>query len=310
MNRLRLLLVAAALAPLTGCETMRSWFEKKGAKNDEPLPKKTPDQFVTYLNERAARLQSINYGDVRLVARDRNLPVPIALHGSLAASQPRNFRMTGQGGAVATKVDLGSNSDQFWVYFAAPTMNPMFVYASHNDFNDGKAKIPGGIPFDPDWVMQALGMTVLPTNNQYTVNIDQKARTYTLSWPAVTPANVSVVKEIVFDGDPATGTRPQVKKHLIRDTKGNVICSAEVKTARTVQLSTTDPNSGLPLSIQHPTLMVLKWEQQKFEMELELKTGEVNRPMADEQARRLFTRPNIPGATPLDLAKYEFSGGK
>jgi hypothetical protein len=308
MNRFRLLLVAVVLAPLGGCE----WIKAHTGKTDSTktgggaLPKVQSDQLVTYINERAARLQTLNYGDVRLVATDHSVPLP-ALRGSLAASQPRNFRMTGTGGAVGAKVDLGSNPDQFWVYVDAPTVKPTFVFASHSDFEAGKAKIPGGVPFEPDWVMQALGMTPLPPNNQYTApEPDQKARTYTLRWPAVTPNGTSVVKEIIFDGDAATGTKPQVKKHLVRDTKGKVICFAEIKQARTVQLSQTDPRTGLPLAIQHPTLMVLRWEEQKFEMELELKTGKVNDTLTDEQNHRLFTRPNIPGATPVDLARFDF----
>jgi hypothetical protein len=309
MNRFRLLLLAAALLPLGGCKWLDELMTNKGPKPGDPLPKVQPDQLVTYLNERAARLQTLNYGDVRVATRSNGVPLP-ALHGNLAANQPRNFRMTGQGGAMGAKVDLGSNADQFWVYFDAPTVKPMFVFASHTDFESGKAKIPGGIPFEPDWVMQALGMMPLSPNNQYTASTDQKTRTFMLSWPAVTPGGASVVKEIVFDGDPATGTKPQVKRHIVRDTKGRMICVAEIKEARTVQLAVTDPRSGLPLAIQHPTRMVLKWEDQKFEMELELKTGEVNKPLTDEQTRRLFTRPNIPGATPLDLAKYEFTGGK
>ena len=135
-----------------------------------------------------------NYADVRLAASDHSVPLP-ALRGSLAASQPRNFRMTGTGGAVGAKVDLGSNSDQFWVYVDAPTMKPTFVFASHSDFESGKAKLPAGIAFEPDWVMQALGMTTLPPDNQpglppgtptnrYSVKIDDNKRTYTLSWPA------------------------------------------------------------------------------------------------------------------------------
>ena len=310
MNRSRLLLLAAAAAllPLVGCKWIEDHVGKGGgAKGTDPLPKVQPDQLVTYLNERAGRLQTLDYGDMRLVASDHGVPLP-ALRGNLSAGQPRNFRMTGTGGVVGANVDLGSNPDQFWVYFDAPTAKPLFVYASHSDFNDGKAKIPGGIPFEPDWVMQALGMTTLPPNNQYTAGVDQKARTYTLSWPAVTPGGVSVVKEVVFDGDPATGTKPQVKRHVIRDTKGKVICSAEIKQAKTVQLSTSDPRTGLPLAIQHPTLMVLKWEEQKFEMELELKTGVVNKPFTDEQTRRLFTRPNKANATPIDLARYDFPG--
>jgi hypothetical protein len=302
MKSLRLVLVAAVLAPLTGCEWMKRVTQHDDRpKENGPLQKVQPDQLVTYLNERASRLQSLNYGDVRLVASDHGIPLP-ALRGSMAATQPRNFRMTGTGGAMGAKVDLGSNEQQFWVYFDAPTVKPMFVFASHSDFEAGRAKIPGGIPFEPDWIMQALGMTTLPPNNQYTARADDKTRTYVLSWPASTPNGASVIKEIVFDADAATGTRPQVKRHVIRDTKNKVICTAEVKQAKTVQLSSADPRSGLPLAVQHPTLMALRWEEQKFEMELELKTGKVNDPPTEEATRRLFTRPTIAGTNPIDLA--------
>lgn len=304
MTNARLLLIALVLAPLTGCE----WIKRIGPNDDKPkpggtgpLPAVQPDQLVGFVNERAARLQSLNFGDVRLVASDHGMPLP-ALRGSMAASQPRNFRMTGAGGAMGAKVDLGSNAEQFWVYFDAPTVKPMFVYASHTDFEGGRARIPGGIPFEPDWVMQALGMTTLPPGNQYAVRPDEKARTYTLSWPATTPNGTPVVKEIVFEGDAATGTRPQVKRHVIRDSKSKVICAAEVRQAKTVTLPTTDPRTNLPQTVQHPTLIVLRWEEQKFEMELELKTGRVNEPFSPEEAGRLFKRPTVPGTPAIDLA--------
>ena len=88
------------------------------------------------------------------------------------------------------------------------------------------------------------------------------------------------------------------------------ICSAEIKHAKTVPLGTTDPRTGAPQVVQHPTLMVLRWEEQKFEMELELKTGKVNDPLTDEATRRLFNRPNIPGANPINLAGGEVPFGK
>ena len=177
MNRLLLIAAAACLLPLAGCRWIDEHIKPPNPyKGSGPLPPVQPNQLVTYLNERAARLQSLNYGDVRVVASDHNIPLP-ALRGSLAASQPRNFRMTGQGGAIGAKVDLGSNPEQFWVYFDAPTVKPTFVFASHSDFEAGKARLPGGIPFEPDWVMQALGMTTLPPTNQYSVKTDEKTRT-------------------------------------------------------------------------------------------------------------------------------------
>lgn len=301
MTRIRLMIVAAVLAPLAGCkwldDHLRPTQKTAGAG---PLEKVEPDRLLAFVNMRASRMQSLYYSDVRASASDHGVPLPATLRGSLAANQPRNFRMTAN--ALAAKVDLGSNSDQFWVYFDGAGAKPLFVFASHSDFEAGKAKIPGGIPFEPDWVMQALGLVPLPPGNQYTaLPPDQTARTYTLSWPATTPNGMAVVKQIVFDGDPALGTKPQVKKHLVRDTKGKLICSAEVKQAKTVDLN-NDPKQA----VQYPTRVLLKWEEQKFELDLTLEGAKVNDSVDEDTARRRFTRPNYAGTQPIDLAQYNF----
>jgi hypothetical protein len=303
--------VAVALGLAVGC----AWMDKlKGDRTPHPttpVQKVTADQLVTYLNNQAGRLQTLTYADARVTSREGLMTYP-TLRGNLAASQPRNFRMTGQGGMVAAKLDLGSNTDQFWMYLDAPAVKPVFVFASHTDFESGRAKLPGGIPFEPDWVMQALGMTTFPdptdvkTTVKYEAKLDEKARTYTLSWPATTPAGMAIRKEIVFDADDVSGTRPQVKRHLIKDAKGKVLCSAEVKAAKTVPVGAAEPRSGQPPVAQYPTHVVLRWEEQKFEMDMMLDSAQVNQQLSPEQSRRLFTRPNIAGATLINLAEARF----
>jgi hypothetical protein len=307
MRIVRVLLIAAVLAPAVGCSWMRDrWGDAdqgRVPRGSGKLQDVTPEQLVGYLNDRAARLQSVQYGEVRLRCFDKGMPIP-ALRGDLVAAQPRNFRLVGQG-AMGGKVDLGSNPEQFWVYVNDPTSRPVYVFASHTDFESGRAKLPGGIPFEPDWVMQALGMTTLPPNNDYKVTVNDRDRTYTLSWEAQTPVGLQVRKEVVFDGDTATGTRSQVKKHVVKEAKSNkVICSAEIKAARAVGPE-ADPHSaqaGPRPVLQYPTHVVLKWEEQKFEMDLSLDQARVNQPLSEEQARRLFTRPTVRGTNPIDLA--------
>src|SRR5206468_3087408 len=137
-----------------------------------------------YLNTQASRLESVTYERATVTAKQGLISMP-ALRGDLAASQPRNFRMRGQRELPAAKIDLGSNEQQFWLFLDAPSVRPTYVFASHTDFETGKARIPDGIPFEPDWVMQALGMTRFQQNVPYEqVKLDEKARTYTLSWPA------------------------------------------------------------------------------------------------------------------------------
>ncbi len=309
MRHLRLILAACLLSPSVGCAWMREniGIGNRDPKNIGAVQQVSADQLVGYLNSHATRLQSISYGDATVSAREGVLRYP-TLRGNLSASQPRNFRMVAKGGLVDAKVDFGSNPEQFWAYVSAPTMQPMYVFASHNDFEAGKAKLPGNMPFEPDWVLQSMGMITFPTELPYTVTQDERARTYTLSWPATTPNGLQIRKEIVFGADDADAryNQPQVRKHLIRDAKGKIIVSAEIKSARTVPAGGNDPQSGRPFVIQYPSEVELKWEEQKFEMTLKLDSAKVNQAMTPQDSRRLFDLPNISGAQPVDLAYARF----
>lgn len=318
MRHLRLVLVAFLLAPSVGCTWLRN---TSGIGKTPPNPntgavqKVSAEQLVGYLNTQASRLQSVSYGEVTVSAKEgdgirgalKEMAYP-NLRGNLSASQPRNFRMVAKGGLVDVKVDLGSNPEQFWVYFTAPQVQPMYVFASHSDFESGKAKIPGNMPVDPDWIMQALGMTTFPTSLPFTSTSDERARTYTLSWPTTTPNGVAIKKEIVFAADDADSlhNQAQVKKHVVRDMKGKVLCYAEIKSAKTVPTGGNDPQTNRPYVVQYPTELLLRWEEQKFEMTLKLDAGRVNGQLTPQDNRRLFDLPNIPGANPLNLAEARF----
>jgi hypothetical protein len=275
----------------------------KAQRGTGAIPPVTPEQLVGYLNDRSRKLQSIEYGNLRMICYEKGIRLPAVLDGSLASVQPKNFRMVAAARMANAKVDLGSNDEQFWVFVQVPTEKPMYVYASHNDFQAGKAQLPGGIPFEPDWVMQALGMTDLKPA-AYQVKTSEKDRTYTLHWPATTPSGAQVTKEIVFDVDTATGTRSQVKQHVVKDARGKVICTADIKTSKTLQPGPGDV--GGPLA-QYPTHIVLKWIEQKFEMDLTLDGATVNQPLAPELAQRLFRRPNVSNVQAIDLAQYTFN---
>jgi hypothetical protein len=280
------------------------------------IPEVTSRQLVGYLNAQAERLQTINYDEAVVTAKEgddfrdrlKSMTYP-TLHGRLAASQPQKFRMVVEGGAVTAKVDMGSNPQVFWVAAKIPTQQPIFYFASHTDFESGKAKLPGGIPFEPEWVMQALGMTTFSPTVEYKVRIDEKSRTYVLSWPATTPGGMQIRKEVVFLADDADGSRnePQVRKHLISDIKGRVICSAEVKAARTIPVGGTDPVTKRPYVVQYPTHVVLRYEDQKFEMTLKLDKATVNQTMGTEETHRLFDLPTNTGANPVNLAEARFA---
>lgn len=303
MRTVRLVLVAALFGPAAGCK----WIEDVRQNQGRPRPTGAiepvqAEQLVRYVNDRSRALTSLSYDNTRMRCYQNGMPLPAVLDGDLVCAQPRNFRMKSSARMASATIDLGSNDEQFWVFAQVPGDKPVYVYASHQDFAAGKAPLPGGIPFEPDWVMQALGMTELPVTNQYRVTPNDKDRTYTLSWPVTTPSRQQLTKEIVFDADTATGTRPQVKRHVVKDVQGKVVCTAEIKSARPV------PSAGGGPVVQYPTHVALRWEAEKFEMDLTLGTAQVNQPPSAEQAQRIFTRPRIPNAPGIDLAQHsEFS---
>lgn len=336
MRSFRLLLAALLLAPGVGCAWLKShgWADGRGPKPSGPIEPVAADQLVNHLNDRAADLRSVEY-DAAARVSGKGIPIPVTLDGDLAAAQPKSFRMVAKG-KMAGKVDLGSNDQQFWVYVEVPREEPYFRYASHADFQAGRAPLPGGIPFDPDWVMQALGMTALdpaapyeqvdharlphmerpklrpgeagmpnpgPPSVSKTVPINTRDRTYTLRWPTATPAGRRVLKEVVFDADQATGTRPQVKRHLMKDeATGKVIASAEV-----VAVGTAAGPPGRP-DVRYPTRVQLKWPEQDFSMDLDLRAAQVNRLGPEQMAgRQLFDRPDrlYQQVSPINLANYQ-----
>lgn len=311
MRSVRLLLTAAALAPASaaGCTWFKNHVNNGGntPRPSGPLAEVAPAKMVDHLTRQSLALQSLEYDDIDVTASGKGMLATAHLRGHLAAAQPRNFRLVGTPKVVEGKVDLGSNPELCWVYLKFPGDPAFFGYASHADFQAGKAQLPGGIKFDPDWVMQALNLTAPPADTgQYSVKKNDRDRTYTLSWPAQGPGGLPVRKEVVFDADTDAPGRPWVKKHLVWDARGNrLIASAEVKSAHTVP--------GLPA--QYPTRVALRWEEQKFEMDLDLRSrpARVNELTATDPARQgefahLFQLPEKTyGQTrPIDLARYEF----
>ncbi|MCZ2343958.1 MAG: hypothetical protein LC104_19500 [Bacteroidales bacterium] len=302
-TKIAMLGLLLALCSATGCDTLKrltTW--NRPPANTAPLEQRSAGEFVGYLNQQAGYLRTIRYDDVSVSAQGPDGPMPRLGEGTLACMKPRNFRMmSGHLLTSGTEVDLGSNDQEFWMFIKRP--EPTLLYASHTDFSTGKATLP--IPFEPDWVLQALGMCTFDTNIPYFVDIDQKDRVYTLSWDTRTPQGQDVRKVIVFAGDRESGTRPQVRKHVVLDTNRKVIASAEVRDVQAMP-GGMDPTTGQPTMLQIPSRVVLEWPQQKFKMDLTLAKPRVNEAFTPQQFQYFFQRPQIAGAREVNLSHANF----
>jgi hypothetical protein len=273
--------VYASLLLASGCAGSGSkWsFLRNQDQIRTPTEKPTAAQLVNYLNQNAQQLQSLECMQLDLDCKVGHQP--FGLQANMACQRNRNLRL------VATAVgnpqaDMGSNDQEFW-FWIAKNDPPYLYFCSYADLAQPGMTLP--FPFQPEWVMEALGMAEHDPAGSYTVNA--KPGTYELVEQSVSAQGQPVQKVTVFSA--GRNARFPVRAHLLLDAKGKKICSAEISDAQMI--------GGAVV----PTRIVLSWPEQRMELKMKLNNPVVNR-LDQASASRLFTRPALQGVQTFDIA--------
>ena len=291
-----------ALGLVTGCAWLDKWKDPKPGSTG-PLKPKKAEELVAQLNRQSDAIQTVRYDDVSLRATIPGSPfVPALRSGLMVAQKPKNFRMQSGFALGGDQLDIGSNSQEFWMYVKQP--KPTFLFCSHADFPKVQDDLP--VPFEPDWVLQALGMATFDPNRKYEVETSEKSRAYYLKYEDTTPAGQKVMKVTEFAAD-VSDTQPKIRKHLIlTQTKSGLqtLMSAEIHKV-TVLEAGVDPQTNLRTTVQVPTQVTLEWPQQKVTLALTLGKAQLN----TREEAKLFSKPaSIDNASPVNLADFRTNG--
>src|SRR5262249_39635152 len=103
-------------------------------------------------NRNAERIQSLEAKpSIRLATSKRQIR-EYHLDGRMALERPRNFelQLTAFG---ATKADIGSNDQEFWVWVSNDEDKSIY-WCNHEDL--GANTLP--LAYQPDWIIAALGL--------------------------------------------------------------------------------------------------------------------------------------------------------
>lgn len=279
---------------LTGCE---GWRKDKvpqgqgGRPRDVGYGQPTPENLVGYLNRQADRMSVIQSEDVDVVANVQGRRMP-GLRAVLACEKPRSFRMLGEN-VGQTWVDIGSNGERFW-FWVKDGESPLY-HCSYTDYEKG-VKLP--LPFQPEWVVQALGMAKFDPARKYTV--EQKGATVELI-EDTTVQGIPVKKVTIINArtvnDP---TMPQVVGHAIRDARtGKIICQATIRRMRVATVRTQQGEQG----VSYPSDVLLEWPAEQLSMTIRIGKATVNQRLTNEEMNRYFTLPNMQGIKQVDLAR-------
>jgi hypothetical protein len=260
----------------SGCD-LTSYFLRRNPDNALPPKTRTAPELVNVINENSQLLRSLTCQDVTVECSMGWQSAP-SLRGRLACEQPRNFRLS----AMLSKqeLDIGSNDQEFWFWIARNNPPDQF-YCSYDDLRTKPIQLP--FPFQPEWVMEALGMANLPVEGQYQVRYAKDA--VELVQETISIQGQPVRKITTFD---KTCSRVQGLK--LCDMKNNEICSA--------QIVTVQANDG----VRVPHKLHLSMPAQKVQLHLHLNNPEVNK-LSPERAQFLFTRQPLQGIRSFDLAQ-------
>jgi hypothetical protein len=267
---------------LAGCtDNWRFMRQNQQADRGLPVESLTADKIVQALNANATRIQSLESHNVSL-ACSQGLQ-SFNLDAFLVAQKPHNFRLVAQV-LKKTEVDFGSNNQEFW-WWIGRSDPPYLYHCSYQDFAKSQGRIP--LPFQPDWIIEALGMATYDSPNPYQV-VPGRGNTVELVERTVSPQGQPVQKVTQLTRGP---NQIQVTGHVLRDQQGHEICSATVTQVQRVG------DALLPRRVE------MRWPAEKVRMTMTLNDVQVNGVIPPERVARLFNRPNLQGVSSVDLAQ-------
>ncbi len=200
--------------------------------------------------------------------------------------KPRNFRLQAQ---ILSQpaVDIGSNDQEFW-YWISKNEPPYLFHCSYDALSRG-TRIP--FPFQPDMVVSALGLAEYDLAKKYELRADPRLHYYELIEQTLSPQGEPIQKVTVFNKKQVEAPAPQVIAHVLKDARGNPICTATIK-----KVQQNRDNGAI-----YPTVVMFNWPAQKLQMTMELHNLQVVK-VDDGMAQRVFTRKNL-GYQTYDLAR-------
>lgn len=172
-------------------------------------------QLIQVINANSAAVRQLSC-DIQI--RMEGVP---PLSGTLIAEKPRRMRLkAGLIGISEMGIDVGSNDDEFWLWTksSAGGQTPAIYFAKHAEF--AQSTLRRSIPFEPQWIIDALGLLALPDDGSIQGPFTRGDGRYELRQEMQTPAGAATKILVV---DPKTGL---VQQQSIYDGQLNLIAYA------------------------------------------------------------------------------------
>lgn len=215
-------------------------------------PDASKDDIIAHINAQASRLHAWQSSRVAIRLKQPGM-LPVELSADMAVERPLNFRLRAKS-LVGEEADFGSNDREFW--FWIKRADPRVITVAHEDLAFAQQQLP--IPFEPEWVMEAFGVTPIDPS-QYEMENVRENRVNLISHQT-SASGQPVMKVVGFDL--CSG---YVVEHSLYDASSQLIARATLGN----HVKTSD---GLAI----PYRLTLEWPQAGVNMRLNLLDAEIN----------------------------------
>jgi hypothetical protein len=235
---------------------------------------------IAYLNQNTARVNGWRATNVEIRMRGAAGILPAT--AMIAVEAPRNFRLLARGPTGGPEFDLGSNSDQFWVWNKRDERREI-VTARHDQETLRERRYP--VPFEPDWLMEALGVVEIDPAEVTAHPGQERSKIVQLVSNRTSPRGQPVRKVTLVDT-----CHGIVREHALYDAQGQLIARAVLSG------HIRDPATGVVL----PTRIEFNWPQASVGLTMSLGHVEVNPRGTPPQTWHV---PDYPGYRVIDLSR-------
>jgi hypothetical protein len=243
-------------------------------------------------NRNAERVQTFtSKSSITITANRSNHSVT----GNLAMERPRNFKLELNQFHFGEVADIGSNGDEFWFWvrpFDEKGRRSIY-YCKYEDLGGN----PQAATFQPDWIVEALGLRVVPDEelSEITLKRGREPGTLVLTHHASAGSGVPFTRETVL-----WESNRRIKEHRLYTADQRLLAQALVYGYQEIPAG---PDATAEDKLYIPTRLKLEWfQQEKLTLDVTLSSPKANTRFSAERRQALFVEPQRKGYDRINLA--------
>jgi hypothetical protein len=276
------LLALLATLPLAGCRTAGVGNLAR-PEPIAPLATTNTRALIAEHNRNAERIQRF---EARPSITVRSAQMNAGAGGRLAFERPRNFKLTIAPTAGSDVADIGSNDTEFW-FWIKESKQRVIYYCNYEDLASSSLDPT----FQPDWIIEALGLRIIPEEEADEITVKRGSEPGTLELiHRPTRAGSRIVTRVTIL-DEATH-RIRAHKLLSGDQKTLLAQATVTGGYQSVPVDSKTGAKGETVTV--PRALKLQWVQQKWTMEVSLDGAKASTEGFDLVRREgMFVEPSL-----------------